>query len=114
MNVTAQPGATTPPTRNGPGAAAILSSAIGCFALGVIAIMADKSQPVARLLNVYRPTGPLSGVTTLAISIWLFVWFLLHALWHRRDVQLKRINVISILLLIGGLLLTFPPVGDLF
>ena len=114
MILVVQPESTTSPTRNGPGAAAILSSAIGCFALGVIAVMADKIQPIARLLNLYRPTGPLSGVTTLAISIWVIIWLVLHALWHRRDVQLKQINLMSILLLIGGLLLTFPPVADLF
>jgi hypothetical protein len=100
--------------RNGAGAAAILSAAIGCFALGVIAVVADKVQPVARLLNFYKPTGPLSGVTTVAILLWLATWVALHAAWRRRDVALRRINAIAIALLIAGLLLTFPPIEDLF
>lgn len=99
---------------SGRGAAAILSSAIGCFALGVVAVVADKVQPVAQYLNLYRPTGPLSGVTTLSIFIWLGAWLVLHALWQERDIALRKINVIAILLLTAGLLLTFPPIGDLF
>jgi hypothetical protein len=113
MNVRAESGASAEFIGTGPGAAAILSAAIGCFALGAIAVIADKVQPVARLLNFYRPTGPLSGVTTAAILIWLVTWVALHMVWRRRDVALGRINAIAILLLIAGLLLTFPPVGDL-
>lgn len=114
MNAHVESGASAELIANGPGAAAILSAAIGCFALGVIAVIADKVQPLARLLNFYTPTGPLSGVTTAAITIWLVTWVALHLVWRRRDVALRRINAIAILLLIAGLLLTFPPIGDLF
>jgi hypothetical protein len=99
--------------RNGAGAAAILSAGVGCFVLGVIAVIADKVQPVARSLNFYKPTGPLSGVTSVAILIWLLTWVVLHLVWRRRDIALRRINAIAIGLLILGLLLTVPPVGDL-
>lgn len=114
MNAQAESEASEELVRNGAGAAAILSAAIGCFVLGVIAVIADKVQAIARHLIFYRPTGPLSGVTTLAISIWLVTWVGLHAAWRGRDVALGRINTMAILLLIAGLLLTFPPVGDLF
>lgn len=42
---------------NGPGAAAILSAGIGCFALSVFAVVADASKPVAKFFTFYLPTG---------------------------------------------------------
>ena len=56
---------------NGSGAAAILAAGLGCFAIGVIAVLADKTPAVKRALVFYKPTGALSGVTTTAILIWL-------------------------------------------
>ena len=99
---------------NGPGAAAVLAAGLGCFAIGTISVAADKSPALARLLNFYRPTGPLSGVSTLAIVAWLAAWAILHSLWRRRDVGARRVVAIALALLAAGVLLTFPPFGDLF
>jgi len=49
-----------PALTNGGGAAAILSAGIGCFALAVLALAADKSAYFKSLLNFYKPTGALS------------------------------------------------------
>jgi hypothetical protein len=98
---------------NGPGAAAVLAAGIGAFALGSIAVVADKLPYVARALNFYRPTGPLSGVSTAAIALWLGAWALLDYLWSSRNVKLRRIVTIALLLLAAGILLTFPPLADL-
>jgi len=100
-------------TPNGPGAAAVLSAGIGCFALAVLACVADKSPLVKGLMNFYRPTGPLSGVTTAAILIWLVSWGLLQYRWGKRNVPLARTCWIGFVLLLLGLVLTFPPVADL-
>ena len=99
---------------NGPGAAAVLAAGIGCFAMGVISIAADKLPVLAQRLNLYRPTGPLSGVSTVTIVVWLASWAMLHYYWQRRVVELRRINAIAFVLLACGVLLTFPPIGDLF
>jgi hypothetical protein len=40
-------------------------------------------------------------------------WFGLAKLWTSRDVSLARVNVMAFVLLIAGLLLTFPPFVDL-
>ncbi|MGA7241873.1 MAG: hypothetical protein WBX19_01770 [Terracidiphilus sp.] len=101
-------------TPNGPGAAAVLAAGIGCFALGVISVLADKLPALSRVLNVYKPTGPLSGVSTTAIVTWLVAWAVLHYRWQGCSVDLGRMTGIALLLLAGGVLLTFPPVGDLF
>lgn len=99
---------------NGPGAAAVFAASIGCFAMGVVSVAADKFPALARMLNVYKPTGPLSGVSTASILVWLVSWAVLHYYWQRRSLEFGRINWIAFLLLACGALLTFPPIGDLF
>ena len=103
-----------PALTNGSGAAAILSAGIGCFALAVLAIAGDKSPLIKGSLAFYKPTGPLSGVTTVAILVWLFVWGILEWRWRKMTVAAARINAIALALLLLSLILTFPPVGDLF
>jgi hypothetical protein len=99
---------------NGPGAAAILSAGIGCFLVPVLAIVADQWALMKSAMNFYRPTGPLSGVTTTAVLIWLVMWFVLAYLWRRRNVALARICAVAVALLALSVLLTFPPIADLF
>ncbi len=98
---------------NGPGAAAILAAAGGCFALGVLALAADASPALARTLKFWIPTGPLSGVTDVAMVFWLVLWFALNRLWRTRSVSIIGVNLTSTLLFVGGVLLTFPPFMDL-
>jgi hypothetical protein len=99
---------------NGGGAAAILSAGLGCLAVAVLAIAADQSAALKSLLNFYRPTGPLSGVTTVAIAIWLLAWAALELRWRKRSVAVGRIASVALTLLVLSLLLTFPPIADLF
>jgi hypothetical protein len=106
-----EPAANLPP--NGAGAAAVLAAAIGGFTLGVFALAGDAFRGVAHVLNVWRPTGPLSGVTDVAIIVWLIAWFALSRLWAHRNIGLRPINLLAAMLLIAGLLLTFPPFMDL-
>jgi hypothetical protein len=104
----------TPTLTNGSGAAAILSAGIGSLALAVLAIAGDKSASIKRILVFYKPTGPLSGVTTVAILIWLFTWGILEWRWRNRTIAVGRSNAVALILLGLSLLLTFPPVGDFF
>ena len=100
-------------TPNGPGAAAVLAAGIGCFSMGLATVVADEVGPLARLLTLYRPTGPLSGVSTLSILIWLAAWGFLHYFWGGRQVDLRRWAMLALVLLAVGILLTFPPLADL-
>lgn len=97
---------------NGRGAAAVLAAAIGSFALALLALAGDAFRSVANALNFWNPTGPLSGVTDVAILIWLGSWLILSGGWARRDVNLARINVISFAMFIAAILITFPPIMD--
>ena len=98
---------------NGPGAAAILSAAVGCLTLGVLALTGDAFPAAAAALNLWKPTGPLSGVTDVAILVWLCCWLLLSRRWARRTVDLAKINWASLAMILAALLLTFPPTMDL-
>ena len=99
--------------RNGFGAAAILAAGVGCFAVGVLATVGDAAKAVARLLTFYRPTGPLSGVSTVAIVVWLVTWFVLARRWSGKTVSMTKVNAAAFIFLAVGLLLTFPPLEDL-
>ncbi len=106
--------ATPPAFPNGGGAAAILAAGIGSFLVSVFAILGDQSSFFKKLFVFYKPTGPLSGVTTCAIVAWLLVWFVLHRAWRRRDIDAAHVSAAALILLFLGLLLTFPPIADLF
>ena len=98
---------------NGPGAAAILAAGAGSLVLALLAIITDKVNAIKTAMIFWKPTGPLSGVTTCAILVWLAVWFVLDRVWTRRNVALGKVTKLAIVLLLLALLLTFPPVADL-
>src|SRR5215472_1231641 len=98
---------------NGIAAAAILAAGIGCAMVGILAFGGDASGSIGRFLNFYNPTGTLSGVTTVAIIVWLGSWLILHRKWRSRTVAMARVNVVAFTLLVIGFLLTFPPFVDL-
>jgi len=91
-----------------------LAAGVGSIALAVLAVAGDKSAAIKSSLIFYKPTGPLSGVTTVAILLWLLTWGILERRWRNRTVAAGRISAIALLLLALSLLLTFPPVVDLF
>jgi len=99
---------------NGSGAAALLAAGVGAAALGVLAVAGDKSAAVKSAMIFYRPTGPLSGVTTVVILVWLGCWGVLEWRWGKRSVAVGRVCWVALVLLGVGVLLTFPGVGDLF
>jgi hypothetical protein len=103
-----------PALPNGSGAAAILAAAMGCFALALLALAGDKSVAIKNSLNFYKPTGPLSGVTTVAMVIWFSTWALFEWRWRNKTVAAGRTNVVALILLGLSLLLTFPPIMDIF
>lgn len=99
---------------NGSGAAALLAAGIGAFLLAVLAIVADQVAAFKNWMIFYKPTGPLSGVTTSAIVVWLVAWLILDARWKKRNVAIGRVAATALVLLLLSMLLTFPPVADLF
>lgn len=101
-----------PEIPNGAAAAAILAAGIGCFAVSLCGWLGDAIPAVGHFFNFYHPTGPLSGVTTTAIVVWLASWFVLSRAWAGKTLALGKINVLAFLFLAAGFLLSFPPFGD--
>jgi len=96
---------------NGPVLAAFLGAGIGAFALGLIVLLNEAG--VFSVPALYAPAGGVSGRTTLAVVIWLIGWAVLHHRWKDREVDPGRPHVITIVLIVLGLLFTFPPVWKL-
>jgi hypothetical protein len=88
-------------------------SPLGCAAVGILAFAGDASDTIGKLLNFYNPTGTPSGVTTLAIIIWLIAWLALGRTWKTKTVDANKVNILSFVLLAVGFFLTFPPFMDL-
>ncbi len=96
------------PLTNGPAAAAILASGIGCLALGLLTTLVQAIPPAKEALNLYSPTGPMSGKTILAVAVWLVAWAMLHFLWRNKQVDFGRIFIIALILIALAFLGTFP------
>jgi hypothetical protein len=110
---TAEPTVSGDTLPNGPGAAAILAAGIGSAALGVFALAGDAFPAINKLFTFYTPSGALSGVSTVAVIVWLVAWYVLARRWSSSTVAMAKVNIIAFVLLAVGLLLTFPPVMDL-
>jgi hypothetical protein len=100
-------------TSSGNGAATILATAIAYAVMGILAFAGDAVPAIAQGLTFWKPTGALSGVTTVAIAIWLAAWWLLSLRWRGRSLNMAWIGAASAALTAVGLLLTFPPFMDL-
>ena len=100
------------PSPNGAVWAAILASGIGGFGVGLMVILNESGIFAAPTL--YGPAGGVSGRTTIAAVIWLVSWAVLHRLWRHREVDGGRVMAIAGVLVLLGLVGTFPPVWSLF
>jgi len=99
---------------NGPAAAAILSAGIGSMALGLFTTLAETIGSVGKALNFYNPVGSLSGKTTLAVITWLVSWIILGSLWKNKQVSFGGVFATSLILIVLGLIGTFPPFYEMF
>ena len=99
---------------NGAAAAAIMAAGIGSAIMGLMTILAEASDRIAGLLNLYDPVGPLSGKVTIALLVWLVAWRGLHAGWKDRDLDFGRVWKGALVLVILGFVGTFPSFFDLF
>jgi len=57
----------------------------------------------------YRPAGPLSGRTILAVVLWLASWLVLHILCKNRRIDFFKVSMWTLLFVALGLVGTFPP-----
>lgn len=98
---------------DGPGAAAMLAAGIGIFSLGLLTTLNELSEALHDWLQSFemgRGVGPLAGKTTVAVIAWLVAWIILAIAWRRRDLNIKPVFWMSLVLGLLGLVLMFPPV----
>lgn len=98
-------------TTHGAAQAAFLAAGIGGFAIGLFVILHEAG--IFSAPAIYRPAGGLSGRTTLAIAAWLIAWAVLHYRWKDRQVDPHRVQLWTVILIVLGLIMTFPPVWGL-
>lgn len=103
--------ATTLAPANGAAMAAVLSAGIGSFAMGAFVLLNEAGLFAAPTL--YAPAGGVTGRTTFATIVWLIAWGVLHARWKSCDVAPGSIFTWTVVLVVVGILGTFPPVWGL-
>jgi hypothetical protein len=94
---------------NGPIAAALLAGGIGSAVLGLVTLSVEASSAVKASMNWYNPVGPLTGKSSLGIIAFFLAWIILSYVWKGKETNFTRIATISMVLVIIGLILTFPP-----
>lgn len=98
----------------GPAAAAMISSSIGIFFIGFFTTAAGIIPGLGSFLNWWNPAGNLTGKTGLSIIIWLISWAVMNNKWKNENYDLGKAFNITVALIVLGLLLTFPPIFQIF
>ena len=97
---------------NGAALAAFLAAGIGAFATGFFVVLHEAG--VLPAPSLYAPAGALSGRIAFACATWLLAWAVLHARWRGRRVEARRPLALTAVLIVLGLIGTYPPVWALF
>lgn len=96
---------------NGAAVAAFLAAGIGTFAMGLFVIL--NGAGIFAAPTLYAPAGGVSGRTTFAVAVWLIAWAVLHRRWANRAIDAGRIWTATLVLVLLGVVATFPPVWAL-
>jgi hypothetical protein len=100
------PAEVEPPS--GPAAALILAGGIAVFCMGLVTTLGEASTGIADGLQWNDRVGPLSGKTLITVIVFAAAWVLLHTLWRRSNPPLRSITIASAVLIVLGLVGTFP------
>jgi hypothetical protein len=108
MTTAASSGQTSETRIEGLAAAALLAAGSGAFVLGLLTTLAEASTGIKDFLQFNDRVGPLSGKTIIA-AIAYFGALLVFALPFRgRQLALRPVLVAAVILLVLGLVGTFP------
>jgi hypothetical protein len=100
--------------KEGKALAAMVAAGVGSAAVGMLTTLAEVSPGLKNVLNFYDPVGPLSGKTTVAVIVWLIIWYALARRWGVRP-PMMRSGLVATFVLIGvGFVGTFPLFFELF
>jgi hypothetical protein len=92
----------------GPIAAVMVAAGVGALALGILTTLNEASESLNSFLRFSDRVGPLSGKTIIAGAVFFGVWGLLAGIWRRSNPPLRAAAVVSVVLIVLGLVGTFP------
>ena len=98
----------------GPAFAAILAAGLAFAVLGVATTLAEVFDGFGDWLSFSARVGMLSGETIFAIAVYFLSWAGLAFIWRRSNPPLRPVAVVTAVLVVAGLLGTFPPFFRLF
>lgn len=107
----------TKPT--GPVAAAFVAAGIAALVLGIFVTLNEFSPAVNGFLKfdanfgIGKGVGPLSGKVGMAVIAYALSWIVLHLAWRGKEIDFRRVLLVSLLLVGLGFALTFPPIFKL-
>jgi hypothetical protein len=93
---------------SGPAAALILAGGIAVLCMGIVTTLGEASTGIADALTWDDGVGPLSGKTLITVIVFAAAWAILTAVWRRSNPSLRTITIVSVLLIVLGLIGTFP------
>jgi hypothetical protein len=99
---------------DGPPAAALIAAGIGAVTLGLFVTWSEASTGMKDWLQWNDRVGPLAGKTILATIAYFASFLVLGFLWRGRSFALRSILIVSGILVVLGLLFTFPPIFQAF
>ncbi len=104
----------TAKVKNGSAVAAMLAAGIGSLVLGIMTILCENIDAFGKFFNFINPVGNLTGKTWVAILAWLISWAILAGKWKDQEVAFGKVYKATLILVVLGLLGTFPLIFDLF
>jgi hypothetical protein len=99
---------------DGPPAASLIAAGVGAVALGLFVTLAEASTGTKDFLQWNDRVGPLSGKTVLAAVAYFGSFLILGLWWRNKSFALRSILVVAGILVVLGLLFTFPPIFQAF
>jgi hypothetical protein len=100
--------------KNGSSAAAVLAAGVGLAVTGLMTVTSENIPSLLSALAWSKPVGALMGKTMIGLIGWIVSWVVLGVVWKDKEVKLRPILVVAVILAVVGLLTTFPPFFDLF
>jgi hypothetical protein len=99
---------------DGPPAASLIAAGVGAAVLGLFVTLAEASTDIKDWLQWNDRVGPLSGKTILAVIAYFGAFAVLGFLWRGKSFALRSILIVAGVLVLLGLLFTFPPIFQAF
>jgi hypothetical protein len=105
---TAESGGTSESHIDGVAAAALLAAGTGAFVVGLLTTLAEASTGTKDFLQFNDRVGPLSGKTIIAAVAYFGALLVFALLFRGRQLALRPVLIAAVILLVLGLVGTFP------